>query len=164
MPTTTILILFRLHTHTNTALLTHLIGTQCFKFQALSILMIPHYGHRLFRRNRASFPRQQTSLFQLSRYRSLVQAMLPTFINGSGCLNPHLSQLDDNGEAYRQWQQHMRSHQRRDTRSSSSSDRRRNSYRCNDNNRYRNNHGGHSHEPTQSNSRNNGQGLSLIHI
>ena len=47
------------------------------------------------------------------------------FINGSGCLNPHLGQLGDNGEAYRRWPQRMRSYRRRDTRSSSS-DRRRN--------------------------------------
>ena len=44
MPTMMILILFRVHTHTSTGRLNHLIGTQCFKFQALSILMIPHYG------------------------------------------------------------------------------------------------------------------------
>ena len=87
------------------------------------------------------------------------------FINGSGCLNPQLGQLGDNGDAYRRWQQRMRSHRRRDnsvgggtTRSSSSSDRRRNSSRRHDNNRSRNNHGGNTHEPSRNNSRNNGQG------
>ena len=53
MPTTIILILIRVHVHTNTGLLTHLIGTQCFKFQALSTLITPHYGHRLLPPRRA---------------------------------------------------------------------------------------------------------------
>ena len=79
------------------------------------------------------------------------------FINGSGCLNPHLGQLGDNVDAYRRWQQRMRSYQRRHTRSSSS-DRSRNSSLSNDNNRNRNNHGGNPHEPPRNNSRNNGQG------
>ena len=52
----------------------------------------------------------------------------------------------------------MCSYQRRDTRSSSSSDYRRNSSRRNDNNRNRNNHGGNPHEPPRNNSRNNAQG------
>ena len=87
------------------------------------------------------------------------------FINVSGCLNPQLGQLGDNGDAYRRWQQRMRSHRRRDhsvgggnTRSSSTSDRRRNSSRHNDNSRNRNNHGGNTHAPSRNYSRNNGQG------
>ena len=76
----------------------------------------------------------------------------------SGCLNPHLSQLGDNGEAYRRWQRRMRSYQRRDTHSSSCSHRRRNSSRRNDKKRNRNNHGGNPHEPPRNNTRNNGQG------
>ena len=79
-------------------------------------------------------------------------------INGSGCFNPHLDQLSDDGEAYRRWQQRMRSHHRHGTRSSSSPDRRSNSSRRNDNNRNRDIHGGNPHGPPRNNPRNDGQG------
>ena len=50
MPTIMILIFFRVHTHANTGLLNHFNWDtvfQVFKFQALSILIIAQYGHRL---------------------------------------------------------------------------------------------------------------------
>ena len=70
----------------------------------------------------------------------------------------HLGSIGDTGEAYRRWQQRMRSHQRRDTRSLFSSDRRKCSSRRNDKSCNRNNHRGNLHEPPRNNSRNNGQG------
>ena len=74
------------------------------------------------------------------------------FLNRSGCLNPQLGQLGDNGDACRRWQQRMRSHRIR-----GNSDRRRNSSRQFDHNCNRNNHGGNTHEPPRNNSRNFGQ-------
>ena len=94
---------------------------------------------------------------------SLKFCSLP-FANRSGCLNPQLGTLGDNGDAYRRWQQRMRSHRSRNhsvggenTRSSSTSDRRKNSSRHQNNNRSRSN-GGNTHAPPRNNWNNNGQG------
>ena len=71
-----------------------------------------------------------------------------SFINASGCINPQLGQLGDNGESYRCWQRRMLSYRGpnhldgENARSSPSSHRRKSSSR-----RYNNNHrnnNGHS--------------------
>ena len=119
--------------------------------------MIPHFGHRLlpprraraFRDNKGRCLNCHGTDYSFTRWPQ-------SFINGNGCLNPHLGQPGENGDAYRRWQQRMRSYQRRDTRSSLS-DRRRDSSRRNDNSLHRNNHGGNPHEPPQNTSRNNGR-------
>ena len=159
MPTRVILIVFRVYTHTNNGLQTHVIGTLCFKFQALSILMILHYGHRLLPpRSAQGFVDNKGYCLNCHGTDHSFRRCPRPLINDSGYLNPHLGQLGNNGEAYRRLQQRMRSHKRRDTRSSSSSDRRMNSPRRNDNNYNRYNHGVNLHEPWRNNSRNNGQG------
>ena len=86
------------------------------------------------------------------------------FTNSSGCLNPQLGQLGDNGDGFCRWQQRMRSYRRREnnigngnTRTSPPSNRRNTSSRYQDNNA-RNNHGGKTHAPSRHNSRHQGQG------
>ena len=71
-----------------------------------------------------------------------------SFINASGCINPQLGQLGDNGETFRRWKRRMLSYRRsnhvggENTRSSLSLHRHKNSSRRYDNNRRNNN--GHS--------------------
>ena len=82
------------------------------------------------------------------------------FINASGCINPQLGQLGDNGETYRRWQRRMLSYRRpnhvggENTRSSPYSHRRKGPSRRYENNRrnksgYSNSHLSHHCAPQQ---------------